>query len=1065
MMPKNKCLLQISALCLVLCMLLGACGVSGNQDTTAANTEKKTFYVELYSEGGSPLPNVTVYVYADNSLTDLVAFAVTDQDGKANFVYNDGQYVAVLVNVPEGYLVEESYPITSENTVINLPVELVQGDLETVTYQLGGVMQDFTFTAADGTEYALSQLLQEKKAVVLNFWYLACNPCKMEFPYLQEAYAEYADDVMVLAMNPCDSDNAAISQYAQELNLTFPMGACDKTWEKAMNLQAYPTTVVIDRFGTIAMLHTGSITDAKTFKDIFAFFTAEDYTQTVVENVEDIVVVEEQEGTASTPVDINGQTSFQLTVAPGQLFYVNIHKMTNVWLQVKNSNIYVEYNGKKYNPSNGVVGLMVSAPSTFDPARVVFGNKSDKEQTFTVTLSSLPGSYANPYELKLGQFTTNVSAGNNQGVYFTYTAPEDGNFSLQCLGVSPSSVKYDFSVMNLTTSVMRSLADDGQADEATGKQVVTMPMNAGEKLRITISALPDETNNYPAATFTMLASFQSGDVEDVVVEEKIAYAVTITDENRLPIPGVHVSLAGTQENSGSFVTDENGVFSGYMVKDTYTGTVVIPSGYKATTASFVLTPEMPMLSLKLDTFVIEYADYAIRVVDEEGNGVAGVMITIGTTFGTTDENGCYTVNLEKGDYTVTIGAPEGYKLEQTTYQLTGDTTTLGVTLQDAQEELIGIPYVVKVVDAAGIPVQDVLITFWANGESVGMAPVDDNGVAALTLPAGDYTVTLTSATGAVLGHDAAQAVLSPDKTETTIAVATEVGGDNFLADWWGNYYVLTNGSYQVDLTNTINYSEDYECWWYVFAPKVSGVYTLKISGNSVLGHYGSTAFPFGPSMSTETDGYFQITVKEGEFANDHQPSVVLGVKAEAGVQNAIVTITRTDDAPLEVPVITYEPTCEMNAFKENTGAVTYMDVEKANQIEKGSDGYYYYNGKKLYVNLSLEAPFVTFSNMLGLQYVGGQWADASTGTGLKGHQVENGEITAIIDFTQCMRDYITLSNPNTGLYPLNDDLVYMLQNAGEFQGWWNIDHPNYLFATKPNLNTESAWLFAVCYCN
>jgi 3-oxo-5-alpha-steroid 4-dehydrogenase 1 len=48
------------------------------------------------------------------------------------------------------------------------------------------------------------------------------------------------------------------------------------------------------------------------------------------------------------------------------------------------------------------------------------------------------------------------------------------------------------------------------------------------------------------------------------------------------------------------------------------------------------------------------------VVDEEGNPVAGVLITIGTNFGTTDADGVVTLKLEKGEYTATIGAPEGY---------------------------------------------------------------------------------------------------------------------------------------------------------------------------------------------------------------------------------------------------------------------------------------------------------------------------------------------------------------------------------------------------------------------
>lgn len=1067
MTPKKKNVLRVGAMLLALCLMLAACNGTGTQNPTTGTTEQMTYQLQVSSEGGSPLADITVYIYADDTLEDLVAFAKTDKEGKASFTFNQGSYVAVLTGVPEGYVLEKSYPITGQSTQILLPVELVEGDLETVTYKLGDVMKDFSFTATDGTVYQLSQLLQEKKAVMLNFWFVNCGPCKAEFPHLQEAYTEYAENAIVLAMNPVDTDNSQIAAYARELGLTFPIGNCEFGWQKAMNIQGYPTTVVIDRFGTIALIHTGSIPEAQVFKNIFAFFTADDYTQTVVESVDDLKPEEQEEevGTASTPVEISGVSSFKLTIGAGKTQHVNVHKMTNVWLQVKNKNISVEYNGKTYKPSNGTLGLMVSAPSTFDPARVIFTNNGTEEQTITVTLSSLPGSYSNPYTMQMGQFTTKVSAGNNQGVYFTYKAPEDGFFKLQCLKVNPE-VAYDFSVMNLTTSAMRNMSTEGETDASTGNPVVTMPMNAGESLRIVISVLPDDSNNYPAASFTMLAAFTAGDVEDVVEVEKIPYAVTVTDENKNPLVGVSVNLTGTNDNKTTLVTDEKGVIAAYLEKDVYSGSVVIPAGYVATTSNFELTPELPMLSLKLDTYVVVYADYTVRVVDEAGNGVAGVLVTIGSTFGTTGEDGGYTVNLVKDTYQVTIGLPEGYTADSLVYDFPADSTVLGITVKEKQQEpeVTGLEYTVKVVDAAGNPMANVLVTFYQNETPVGMVPVDANGEAKLTLPAGDYTVKLTSADGSGLGHEASQAILSAEKTTTTITVATSVGGNSFEAAWWGNFYVLRTGSYQVDLSATINYSTDYECHMFVFSPGTSGVYRISVSDNAVLGYYGGINFPNGPSKSTDPDGYFELVIQDGEFANDNLPSYVLGAVHKAGQKQAVITITRTGDAPAELPVIAYQPTCQITPFTpSHSGKLTYVNIEGKATIEKKDDGFYYLNGKKLYINLSNQAPFITFSNMLGLVYNGGEWGEAATGTGMKGLVYEDSVVVGVEDFTQCMRDYIRASDPVSGLYPLNDDLIHMIQSCGAYMGWWNENSPNYLFESKSNLNAEIAWMFAVCY--
>ena len=51
----------------------------------------------------------------------------------------------------------------------------------------------------------------------------------------------------------------------------------------------------------------------------------------------------------------------------------------------------------------------------------------------------------------------------------------------------------------------------------------------------------------------------------------------------------------------------------------------------------------------------------------------------------------------------------------------------------------------------------------------------------------------------------------------------------------------------------------------------------------------------------------------------------------------------------------------------------------------------------------------------------------------------------------------------SGLYPLTEDIVYMVQSAGTYLCWWDIDNPNYLFEEVPGLNPDSAWLFACCY--
>ena len=113
-------------------------------------------------------------------------------------------------------------------------------------YKLGDYIGDYSVTDINGNTYTFSQLLAEKKAIVLNFWFINCGPCQMEFPYLQNAYNQYADDVAVIAMNPVDAKEKNIQKYANDNALTLPLAKVESEWATAFGVNSYPTTIVID---------------------------------------------------------------------------------------------------------------------------------------------------------------------------------------------------------------------------------------------------------------------------------------------------------------------------------------------------------------------------------------------------------------------------------------------------------------------------------------------------------------------------------------------------------------------------------------------------------------------------------------------------------------------------------------------------------------------------------------------------------------------------------------------------------------------------------------------------
>ncbi len=287
---KRSVWMRAAAMWLTVCV----CALS----LTACNTaEQKTDYtVTVQSEGGMPLSDIGVFVYADEAHTDLVWAGHTDDKGVTAFTATEATYYAVLKEVPAWYTAEENYVCAEVQTVIALKASLQEGGIADHSMSLGDMMCDFTVTAGDtsatsstpATEYTLSELLKTKKAVVLNFWFEGCGPCRAEFPYLENAYKQYADDIEVLAVNPYDGTAQSVMTYAANLGLTFPVVKGGEEWQSFLNLTSYPTTVVIDRYGMISMIHKGAVTEVGVFEKLFAHYTADDYVQQTVRNLSDL---------------------------------------------------------------------------------------------------------------------------------------------------------------------------------------------------------------------------------------------------------------------------------------------------------------------------------------------------------------------------------------------------------------------------------------------------------------------------------------------------------------------------------------------------------------------------------------------------------------------------------------------------------------------------------------------------------------------------------------------------------------------------------------------------------
>ena len=117
----------------------------------------------------------------------------------------------------------------------------------------------------DGEELDLADWRGD--AVVLNFWYAACPPCRAEAPDLAAIHADYAaDGVRLLGVNPRD-DAATAQAFERTFEVPYPSLHDEAArgvaaLEGVVPLQAMPTTVVLDAEGRVAGRVLGQIDPA-----------------------------------------------------------------------------------------------------------------------------------------------------------------------------------------------------------------------------------------------------------------------------------------------------------------------------------------------------------------------------------------------------------------------------------------------------------------------------------------------------------------------------------------------------------------------------------------------------------------------------------------------------------------------------------------------------------------------------------------------------------------------------------------------------------------------------------
>jgi len=95
------------------------------------------------------------------------------------------------------------------------------------------------------------------RPVLLSFWASWCGPCRVELPELEKLYHELLGEGFVLLTVNVDTLPAVADRYLAQLGVSVPVYRMDQQDLIALDINALPTNILLDREGQTVMISTG----------------------------------------------------------------------------------------------------------------------------------------------------------------------------------------------------------------------------------------------------------------------------------------------------------------------------------------------------------------------------------------------------------------------------------------------------------------------------------------------------------------------------------------------------------------------------------------------------------------------------------------------------------------------------------------------------------------------------------------------------------------------------------------------------------------------------------------
>jgi thiol-disulfide isomerase/thioredoxin len=120
----------------------------------------------------------------------------------------------------------------------------------------------FTLNTLSGKTISSNDL--SGKVIVLNFWDLACSPCIMEMPELNELVKKYKNNPDVVFFAPTLNEKTKLKEFVKRREFLYEITYDAKAIFEDFALKGWPWHLIINPKGEIMMKQLGSNPNIKT---------------------------------------------------------------------------------------------------------------------------------------------------------------------------------------------------------------------------------------------------------------------------------------------------------------------------------------------------------------------------------------------------------------------------------------------------------------------------------------------------------------------------------------------------------------------------------------------------------------------------------------------------------------------------------------------------------------------------------------------------------------------------------------------------------------------------------